>query len=123
MLEEKALEICISAGIKKVLFHCFTGNAQTVVKITEAGFYVSFSGIVTFKKDILDDAVKATPLDKILVETDSPWLAPVPHRGERNEPSYIRFIGEKIAEIYRIDEKFMANRIKENTEKFFNVSF
>jgi TatD DNase family protein len=123
MLEEKAVEICISAGVKKAVFHCFTGTAQAAKKITDAGYFISFSGIVTFAKSKLDDTVKATPVENLLVETDAPWLAPTPYRGKRNEPAYVGFVGEKIAQIKEIDKEILAKKIRDNAEKFFGVAF
>jgi len=123
MAEEKVLERCVSAGLEKVLFHCFTGNAENVKKITNAGFYISFSGIATFKKNGLNDAIKAVPQERILIETDAPWLAPEPFRGKPNEPSFVRFVGEKIAEIRGIETDKLAEITKNNAEKFFEVKF
>jgi TatD family hydrolase len=73
--DEEAFKMCAAAGLKKVVFHCFTGSAETARKIAAAGYYISFSGIATFKNSGLDDSIKAVPADKILIETDSPWLA------------------------------------------------
>jgi len=123
MQDEKVLEMCISSGIKKALFHCFTGTAESAKKITDAGFYISFSGIITFAKSGLNEVIKAVPTEQILIETDAPWLAPAPFRGKPNEPSYIRFVGEKVAEIREIDEYAMAKIIKENTQNFFDIVF
>ena len=78
------------AGIRGVL-HCFTGPALLAEVAIEAGWYVSFSGVVTFKKWADDDLIRLVPLDRLLVETDAPYLAPVPHRGKRNEPAYLAF--------------------------------
>lgn len=123
MAEEKVLEMLISAGIKKAVFHCFTGNAETAKKITDAGFFVSFSGIVTFKRGVLDETVKSVLQDRIFVETDAPWLAPVPFRGKTNEPANVKIVGEKIASILEIDAEKLAEQTKNNTEKFFDVKF
>lgn len=123
MADEDALKICLSAGLEKVLFHCFTGSAETAKKITDAGYYISFSGIATFKKGGLNDAIKAVPLNQILIETDSPWLAPVPFRGKKNEPANVRLVGEKLAEIREIENEKFAEITKNNAEKFFSVKF
>ena len=123
MQDEEALEMCVSAGIKKALFHCFTGTVESAKKITRAGYFISFSGIVTFVKNGLDETVKSVPLDRMLIETDSPWLAPAPYRGKQNEPAYVRFVGEKIAQIYGIDKEVLAKTTKENAEKFFGIAF
>jgi len=82
------------------VIHCFTGDYESAEKFIELGFYISFSGIVTFKNaEELRDAAKKIPRDRILIETDSPYLAPVPFRGKKNEPAYVQYVAEKIAEI------------------------
>ena len=123
MAEEKVLETVLSAGLKNVLFHCFTGTAETAKKITDSGFYISFSGIATFKKSGLEEAVKAVPSDKILVETDAPWLAPEPFRGKPNEPAFVKYVGEKVAQIRGIESGKLAEITRINAEKFFGVQF
>jgi len=80
------------------VLHCFTGGPDEVDRCLRAGMYVSFSGIVTFKNaDDVRAAAERCPLERLLVETDSPFLAPVPHRGQTNEPSYVSLVGEAIA--------------------------
>jgi len=123
MQDEEVLELCVSSGIKKALFHCFTGTAESAKKITGAGYFVSFSGIITFAKSDLNDAIKVVPTERILIETDAPWLAPVPFRGKQNEPAYVRFTGQKIAQIRGIDENILAKTIKDNTQNFFGTAF
>ncbi|MDR0305001.1 MAG: TatD family hydrolase [Chitinispirillales bacterium] len=123
MLDEKVLEICVSQGMKDVLFHCFTGSAQMAKKITDNGYFISFSGITTFKNSGLDETIKAVPIERILVETDSPWLAPSPFRGKPNEPAFVRFVGEKVSQIYGINKEKFAEIIQQNAENFFAVSF
>jgi TatD DNase family protein len=82
------------------VFHCFTGNAEQAALIAQKGFYVSFSGIVTFKKTTaLQEAARTVPEDRFLIETDCPFLAPEPHRGKRNEPAYVRLVAQKLAEL------------------------
>jgi TatD DNase family protein len=84
----------------RTVLHCFTGGPDEVQQCLRAGMYVSFSGIVTFKNAAdVRDAVARCPLDRLLVETDSPFLAPVPHRGRPNEPSYLPFVGDAIAAV------------------------
>ena len=85
---------------ERTVLHCFTGGPDEVARCLRAGMYVSFSGIVTFKNasDVREAAARC-PLDRLLVETDSPFLAPVPHRGRTNEPSYLPLVGEAIAAI------------------------
>ncbi len=85
---------------ERTVLHCFTGGPEEVDRCLRAGMYVSFSGIVTFKNaaDVRAAAARC-PLDRLLVETDSPFLAPVPHRGRTNEPSYLPLVGEAIATV------------------------
>ena len=114
---------CLNESVKKYsstgLIHCFTSTKQFAKKALDNGFYISFSGIITFKNAIdLVDVVKYVPLDKILVETDSPYLAPVPFRGKRNEPSYVNYTLEKISQIKKIKKHEL---IKITTKNFFTL--
>ncbi|QEK38835.1 TatD family hydrolase [Candidatus Nesciobacter abundans] len=91
--------------------HCFTGTMEFAKKILDLGWYVSFSGIITFKnvsKNILDVA-KFIPNERILIETDAPFLAPEPHRGKKNEPAFVRHVGEFLAELRNVDKDFFAD--------------
>jgi len=90
--EEKAGEV---GGV----FHCFTGDAWLAKDALDLGFYLSFSGVITFQNaTMLREVLRTVPMDRILVETDCPYLTPVPHRGKRNEPAHVRLVAEKIAE-------------------------
>jgi TatD DNase family protein len=85
-------------GQLRGVIHCFTGNQEAARDYLKLGFYLSFTGIITFKKaDALREVVRQVPLERMLVETDSPYLTPVPHRGKRNEPAFVRFVAETIA--------------------------
>lgn len=106
---------------KRGVFHCFTGNETQAKTLFENDFMVSFPGPITFKKSTMPDVVKAIGIDNILVETDSPFLTPIPHRGERNEPSRIPLIGMKIAEILNISVEQVANITTENAIKLFKL--
>ncbi len=82
------------------IFHCFSGDQELAEKALEMGFYISFSGVITFKKaEELREVAKTIPADRLFAETDCPYLTPVPHRGKRNEPAYVNFTTEKLAEI------------------------
>lgn len=98
-----AYEDCLACLPKlqhRQVIHCFSGNRQHAKAFLDLGCYLSISGIVTFKNaEELRLVVKETPLEKLLIETDSPYLAPIPHRGKPNEPAYVRLVAEKIAEI------------------------
>jgi len=104
------------------VIHCFTGDHETAVKYLDLGFYISFSGIVTFKRsEELREAAKNIPSDKILIETDSPYLAPVPNRGKPNEPSYIKYVAETVAEVRGISFDELAEITKANAERLFRI--
>ena len=101
------------------LLHCFTSQRYLAEWAVDFGFYVSFSGIITFKKSQdLRDTAKALPLDKLLIETDSPFLAPEPYRGKNNEPAYVYRVCETLAELHGISNEEMA-RI--TTDNFFTL--
>lgn len=82
------------------VFHCFTGNPDQAQRIVKLGFFLGIGGVSTFKKGGLDTVLPQIPLEHIVLETDSPYLAPVPHRGKRNEPGYIPLIGARVADLY-----------------------
>ena len=104
----------------KILMHCFTGSKEFADKLCTLNAYFSASGIITFKNAVdLQKTFKSLPLDKILIETDSPFLAPVPNRGKKNEPSFIDFTAAKLAEIKEISK----SRLIESTTNNFNKLF
>ncbi len=111
-----------NAGTTGGVLHCFSGDMEMAEKAMEMGLYISFSGIITFKnaKEILD-IVKAVPLDRILIETDAPFLTPHPHRGKRNEPAYVRYIAEKIAEIKGLSMEDMEKTVMSNAVRLFRI--
>lgn len=105
----------------KGVFHCFSGSTDLARKALELGFYISFSGIITFKKaEELRDIAKWVPLDRVLVETDSPFLAPIPHRGKRNEPAFTVHTAELLAEIKQLPFREIANTTTNNFFSLFN---
>ena len=105
----------------KILMHCFTGTQVFAEKLLEFNSYFSASGIITFKNSTdLQKTFKSLPLEKILIETDSPFLAPVPNRGKKNEPSFIDFTATKLAEIKEINK---SKLIKITTDNFNNLFF
>ena len=104
----------------KGVFHCYSGSAEMAKELVKLGFYVSFTGAVTFKNaSKLLLAVEAVPLDRIMIETDCPYMAPVPFRGVRNEPKYVRYVAEKIAEIKGETVERIAEITAENTRNLF----
>lgn len=122
---DDVLEILKKYAKVKGVSHCFGGELKDMQNFVDFGFYISFAGNITYKhKDGFPDyeeIIKATPLDKILTDTDSPYLAPVPHRGERNEPVYVKEIVKKIAEIKGLEEEIVAKAIVENAKRLFGV--
>lgn len=101
------------------VFHCFTGNNEQAQKIVRLNFFLGIGGVSTFKKAGLDSVLPDVSLDKIVLETDSPYLAPVPHRGKRNEPSYIPLIGQKIAEIKKVSLEEVQHQTTQNALQLF----
>ena len=104
------------------VIHCFTGDYETAKGFIDLGFFVSFSGIVTFKNaENVRDAAKRIPLDRMLIETDSPYLAPVPFRGKRNEPAYVIHVAEKIAELRGMSYEEIAEITTINANELFKL--
>ncbi len=103
------------------VFHCFSGNKEQADKIISLGFKLGIGGVVTFKNSGLDKVIEKIELDHLLLETDAPFLAPVPYRGQRNESAYIRIIAEKIADIKQIDIEEVAEVTTKNALDLFKV--
>ena len=104
----------------KILMHCFTGSKKFAQKLLDLNAYFSASGIITFKNsDLLQETFKSIPLEKLLIETDSPYLAPVPNRGKKNEPSYVHFTAEKLAYIKEISKSDLVKATTSNFNKLF----
>jgi TatD DNase family protein len=101
--------------------HSFTGDFNLASKFLDLGLYLGLNGIITFT-DEYDDMVAKIPLDRILIETDAPYLAPVPHRGERNEPLYVEFVARRIAEIKKISFEEVVEKTKENAIRLFKLN-
>ena len=107
-------------GRVRGMFHCFTGTRRLAEEGLKLGYNISFSGIITFKTaEDLREVVKMVPLDRMHVETDAPFLAPVPMRGKKNVPSYIVHTAKKIAELKGVSESELSQRLTENTRKLF----
>lgn len=111
-----------SAGLAGIL-HCFTGSREDAFDLIDAGFYVSFAGNLTFNKAVeLRDVARVIPFDRLLSETDCPYLAPVPHRGRRNEPAYVRDVTRQLAAVHNLAEEEMGRRLLENFERLFQMN-
>jgi TatD DNase family protein len=106
----------------KAVLHCFTGNLEEALKVLENNWLISFSGIVTFKNSqSLREVVKSVPLEKMLIETDSPFLAPQKMRGKINEPSFLKEIAQTIAEVKNTSFDLVAERTTQNATNFFQI--
>jgi TatD DNase family protein len=115
MREERAAEV---GGV----MHCFTETLQVAEAAMELGFYISFSGIVTFKNaEALREVVRRVPKERLLVETDAPYLAPVPFRGKRNEPAYVRHVAEKVAELKHLAIEEVEDITSTNFSTLFRI--
>lgn len=102
------------------VFHCFTGTIEQARHIMDyGGFYLGIGGVVTFKNSGLDAVVKDIPLDRIVLETDAPYLTPAPYRGKRNETGYVRFVADRLAEIYDLATHEVARITTENSKTLF----
>ncbi len=103
------------------IFHCFSGSAEQLEKIIGMGFFVGIGGVVTFKNGGLDKVLKPEHLPYIVLETDSPYLAPVPFRGKRNEPSYLKYILKRLSEILSLSETEILTATESNVSRIFKV--
>jgi TatD DNase family protein len=118
-IELQALEICLNQGAKKVVFHCYTGDRTTLEKIISSGYMISISGIITFPKSNLHEIVSHIPPAQLFIETDSPYLTPVPFRGKKNTPSMVKYVGEKVAGLLNFSPEILQEQLKENFKNFF----
>ena len=109
-------------GKVRGVIHCFTGSYGAASAYLELGFYISFTGIITFKNaEPLREVVRKLPLDRMLVETDSPYLTPVPHRGKRNEPAYVQYVAETIAGLKGVAPEEVARVTTQNVRELFGI--
>ncbi len=112
---------CKDAERLRGIFHCFTGDAEEATAIWNLGFYVGIGGIITFKNSDLDEVVREIPLERVVVETDAPYLAPSPHRGKRNEPAHVRLVAEKIASVKNTTLDLIAEATTKNACSLFGI--
>ena len=105
------------------VFHCFTETAEVARAALDLGFYISFSGILTFRNaDDLREVARFVPLDRLLIETDSPYLAPVPFRGRPNQPAYVPFVAKQLAQLLQLEAAAVAAATSANFERLFKLS-
>lgn len=106
----------------KVLFHCFSGSTEYMKEVVKEGWYIAIGGVVTFKNAVkMKEVAKQIPLDKLMLETDSPYLTPVPYRGKPNKPAYVKYVAEEIAKLRGITYEEVANITTKNAEEFFGI--
>jgi len=117
------LRVLKEEGAEEVggVFHCFTEDAEVARQALDLGFHISFSGIVTFKNAVeIKSVAKSVPLDRLLVETDSPYLAPVPYRGKSNQPAYVFHVAEEIARLREVTLETIMTATTDNFFRLFN---
>ena len=122
-LEEMLASFWQEVGPVRGVMHCWSGTPEETQRFLDLGFYISFSGIVTFKKaQEIQESAKIVPSDRLLIETDCPFLAPVPKRGKRNEPAYVRHVAEFLAQLREVSLDSLAQQTTENACQLFQLS-
>ena len=101
------------------IFHCFTGNIDQAYRIIDLNFHLGIGGVLTFKNGKISEFLKEIPINKIVLETDSPYLAPSPHRGSRNESSYLKIIADKLAKVYNLEIDEISKITQQNSIEIF----
>ena len=122
--EDDTGALTASAGKEHVrgVLHCFTGSHTLASCALDAGWFISFSGIVTFKRWVDDELLRLVPDDRLLVESDSPYLAPIPHRGKRNEPAWVAFTLVRLAAARSVSVDVVGRLVTENARRLFDLS-
>ena len=119
---EQTLKMVKASSIRCGVFHCFSGDYNMAKQCIDLGFYVSVPGVVTYDKaKTIQDVVRHVPLSSILLETDAPYLAPIPHRGKRNEPSFIIHTAKKVAELKGVSLEEVAEATTKNAKSLFHI--
>ncbi|MGI6197709.1 MAG: TatD family hydrolase [Candidatus Cloacimonadaceae bacterium] len=118
---QECYKILKDEEVKEAVFHCFTGDIIFAEQVLEAGWMLSFTGAITYANSKLDDVIRMVPMDRFMIETDCPYLPPVPHRGKRNSPLFLHLVAEKIAEIKEITPLEVAQHSFDNAYKFFRI--
>ena len=119
---EQTLKMVKASSVRRGVFHCFSGDYAMAKQCIDLGFYISIPGVVTFDRaKTIQDVAERVPLASLLLETDAPYLAPVPHRGKRNEPSFIVHTAKKVAEIKNISWEDVARETSLNTMNLFGI--
>jgi len=120
----RSVELIDESGMdwKKVVFHCFSEGSDEIKALMDRGGRASFTGVITFKKaENVREALKVQGIERLMIETDAPYLAPVPFRGKENYPAYVKYTAERAAEVLGVSFEELAQRTTENTRTFFNI--
>lgn len=120
---EITIEVVKSDEVTRLrgVFHCFPGTVEQAEEVVAMGFYLGIGGVVTYKNSLMAKVVEAIPLEYLLLETDAPFLTPVPKRGSRNESSFVYYIAQKVAELKRVELEEVAHVTTENAMQLFNI--
>jgi len=119
---EQTLKMVKASGLRRGVFHCFSGDYDMAKQCIDLGFYISVPGVVTYDKaKTIQDIVRHVPLSSMLLETDAPYLAPIPHRGKRNEPSFIIHTAKKVAELKSLSLEEVAQATTKNAKSLFHI--
>lgn len=118
---EDTLHILQSVDNLKGVFHCFSGSHESAQQIIKMGFYLGIGGVITFKNCKLADNLHGIPLERIVLETDAPYMAPVPHRGKRNESRWMTFVVDRLAEVYNCSQEYVIQTTNANAKLLFNL--
>ncbi len=117
-----AIRILKEEGVTNGVMHCFSGSAETAKELVKMGFMVSFTGVLTFKNARRAvEACQAVPLERLMIETDCPYMAPEPHRGERNFSGYVGYVADKMAEIKGVSREELERITTENALRFYGI--
>ena len=117
---EDTLKVLKEAHVRGVI-HCFNGSKEVAQQYLQMGFYMGIGGVLTFKNCKLSETLEVVPLERIVLETDGPYLAPTPHRGERNESRLMIHVAEKLAEIYRCTTEEIIKQTTANAKRLFAI--
>lgn len=119
---EQMLTLLTRHQYQRFVMHCYSGTWELAERFIALGGYISFTGILTFpKSEMMQEVARRAPLDKIMIETDAPFLAPVPYRGKRNEPAYVQFVAEQLATLRGIAVEEASSATLVNTQRFLNI--
>ena len=119
---EDGLRILAEENIHKGVLHCFSGSHETAMQAVKMGLYLGIGGVITFKNCKLKDALVGVPLERLVLETDGPYMAPVPHRGERNESRWMSYVVDVLCEVYKVGQEEVDRQATANARALFNLN-